>query len=118
MIRNIIGLFVLIAFCACSNQQQPAFSKEESSESKMEIDVSKALFIEFSVKGMTCEGCEMTVTKNINKLEGIAEVIVSHENENAKVLFDSTLTNISELSNAITEAGYTVEGYHNAKKNL
>jgi len=118
MIKKITGLVLLILVLACNSQVKENEGEQVQEEPKMEIDNSKVLYVEFNVKGMTCEGCENAVTKNIEKLEGIAEIDVSHKQEFAKVRYDSTLTNIEALSKAIVDAGYTVEGYQHLNKDI
>jgi len=118
MVKNISGLLVMIIVLACTNQVKENKGEQIQEEPKTEIDASKALYVKFNVKGMTCEGCENAVTKNIEKLEGIGEISISHQNEYAKVLYDSSLTNIDELSNAITESGYSVVGHQELEREL
>lgn len=62
--------------------------------------------VEFTIKGMTCSGCEHHVKTEINKLKGIVEVVVSYEKGNAFVKFDSKQTNIEEIEKAINSTGY------------
>jgi copper chaperone CopZ len=61
---------------------------------------------EFTIKGMTCSGCEHHVKTEISKLKGIVEVVVSYEKGNAIVKFDSKQTSISEIEKAINSTGY------------
>lgn len=62
--------------------------------------------VEFTIKGMTCSGCEHHVKTEISKLKGIVEVVVSYEKGNAIVKFDSKQTNIEEIEKAINSTGY------------
>lgn len=62
--------------------------------------------VEFTIKGMTCSGCEHHVKTEISKLKGIVEVIVSYEKGNAIVRFDNKQTNIEEIEKAINSTGY------------
>jgi len=62
--------------------------------------------VEFTIKGMTCSGCEHHVKTEINKLKGIVEVVVSYDKGNAVVKFDSKQTNIEEIEKAINSTGY------------
>ncbi len=61
---------------------------------------------EFTVKGMTCSGCEHHVKTEISKLKGIVEVQVSYQKGNAIVKFDSKQTSIKEIEKAINSTGY------------
>ena len=62
--------------------------------------------VEFTIKGMTCSGCEHHVKTEISKLKGIVEVMVSYDKGNAVVKFDSKQTNIQEIEKAINSTGY------------
>jgi mercuric ion transport protein len=62
--------------------------------------------VEFTIKGMTCSGCEHHVKTEISKLKGIVEVVVSYDKGNAVVKFDSKKTNIQEIEKAINSTGY------------
>lgn len=62
--------------------------------------------VEFTIKGMTCSGCEHHIKTEISKLKGIVEVVVSYEKGNAIVKFDNKQTNIEEIEKAINSTGY------------
>jgi len=66
--------------------------------------------VHLDVGGMTCEGCEKAIVSSICKLEGIEEASASHTAEEAIIKFDSTRTSIEAISQAIADAGYSVEG--------
>ena len=58
------------------------------------------------VKGMTCGGCVASVERVLRELEGVGNVSVSLESEEAKVEFDSTRIKPEALRAAIEDAGY------------
>lgn len=64
--------------------------------------------VEFKITGMTCTSCSEHVNHEVNKLTGIIHSDVSYENGNAKVEFDSSMTNSSEIEKAINTTGYSV----------
>lgn len=107
-----ILIFAVFALAACNNT---GTSSTDSTTTKMETaapaDMAKVETLEFSVKGMTCEGCENTVMKSVKKLDGIAEVVASHEKETAVVKFDTSLVSTADIEKAITDVGYKVEGF-------
>jgi len=71
-----------------------------------EIKTGDVSQVEFTIKGMTCSGCEHHVKTEISKLKGIVEVVVSYAKGNAIVRFDSKLTSIEEIEKAINSTGY------------
>ena len=67
------------------------------------------------VKGMSCNHCVMTVTKALNKLDGIQNVKV--DLPNGEVSFDNTKAlALDKVEKVITDAGYqVVKQWCNAK---
>lgn len=63
-------------------------------------------FIHIKVTGMTCGGCSSNVTKALNTVNGVVNVIVSLSDANATVDYDEKLTSPEQLKLAIKEAGY------------
>ncbi len=57
------------------------------------------------VEGMTCGGCEATVSAAISRLAGIQEVLVSYEYMSALVQYDSLLVRPSQLVDAVNSVG-------------
>ncbi|MBE2188856.1 MAG: mercuric transport protein MerTP, partial [Candidatus Kapabacteria bacterium] len=72
------------------------------------IDKSNFQTAEFTINGMTCEGCEEEVKHEVNKLNGIVKADVSYQNGNAQIQFDKSKTKINEIENAINSTGYSV----------
>lgn len=95
----IIAAFVLIIF-ACT-PKKPATDKEKA----------QPVFVEANLKieGMTCDHCEASIQKGVEALAGIDSISANHEDSTAYVRFDSTKTNLEEISVAITQRGYKVK---------
>ncbi len=64
---------------------------------------------EIAVKGMTCENCETSITKALEKVEGVKSASVSHKKGKAVVKFDSEKTDLPKIHAAIAKAGFKVE---------
>ena len=58
------------------------------------------------IKGMTCAACVRSIEKAVNKLPGIHQVNVNLATEKAQISYDSRKVKISEIKNAISNAGY------------
>lgn len=80
----------------------------KSEKQVMVVDKSNVQTVEFSIKGMTCAGCEGSVNHQVNKLAGVIKSTASYENGNAIVEFDNSKTNITEIEKAILKTGYVV----------
>jgi mercuric ion transport protein len=66
--------------------------------------------ISFDVEGMTCTGCESSVAKSLENLEGVAQANASHERGKATVSFDKSMVTVREMEEAIESRGYRVKG--------
>lgn len=90
---------ISIVIAACSPKQKPA-DKEETPvmvEMKLKVD------------GMTCDHCEASIATGVNLLAGIDSISANHEDSTAFVRFDSTETNLKEISAAIANRGFEVK---------
>lgn len=74
----------------------------------MLVDKADIQTVEFSISGMTCNGCAEHVKHEVNKLNGIVEVKASYENEHALVEYDKTKTTVTAIEKAINSTGYKV----------
>ena len=73
-------------------------------QAKEETDHIREIMLPIS--GMTCASCAKAVQRAVAKLDGIHEVNVNFATENAKVVYDSSQTRISEIKAAVAKAGY------------
>ena len=106
--KNILPFFlVLVMAFACSGQP----GEKQTAVQPAEVSKENSLTLEFQVHGMTCTGCENTVTKSIQALPGIAEVKASWQDSLTTVTFDKTLTKPEDLKAAIESKGYEVKGW-------
>ncbi|GAA4410506.1 hypothetical protein GCM10023187_35190 [Nibrella viscosa] len=63
---------------------------------------------EFTIKGMTCEGCTEHVNSEIAKVKGVVQYQTSYEKAYTIVKFDNTKTSIDSIAKAINNTGYKV----------
>lgn len=64
--------------------------------------------VTIGVAGMTCDSCVNSVTKALNRVDGVQQVNVSLEKNEANVTFDDTKASETDLKTAIEDAGYDV----------
>ena len=104
LIIILICLTLITAGCPSSG------SKSSGDKTTDKVSISEDLSqIHLDVSGMTCEGCENAIVASIKKLDGIQEASASHTNAEATIVFDSTLTTVSDITRAIVDAGYSVD---------
>ncbi len=61
---------------------------------------------ELKIKGMDCPSCAMNVENAVRKLNGIAKINVDFITGKAAIKYNPSLTNTSEIREAIEKAGY------------
>lgn len=82
-----------MAKCVASRQWLISFRKVKTEEKRMvQGRAAKAVF---SVAGMTCSACAVTVEKAVKRLPGITYAAVDVLNNRALVLFYPTFVNVS-----------------------
>jgi len=64
--------------------------------------------INLNIKGMHCRSCEILVEGELQKIPGIKQVKVNHQNGVAEISYEGQEPKASLLSEAIAKAGYTV----------
>jgi len=62
-----------------------------------------------TVSGMKCGGCEANVSTQLQSLNGVISVQASSKDSEVKVEFDPAQTNVKEITDKITAAGFVVE---------
>ncbi len=62
--------------------------------------------VTLAVRNMYCSACPFTVRSSLEKVPGVAKVIVSYAAKTATVTFDDAKTTLPALIGATTNAGY------------
>lgn len=65
--------------------------------------------ISLKIKGMSCQHCVMSITKALKGLKGVKDVKVSLEKGNAEIDYEDSIVTLSQMKEAVSDAGYTVE---------
>ena len=60
------------------------------------------------IEGMSCGGCAASVERAIKAVAGVQSVAVNLAARNATVVFDPVQADMTQLKQAIEEAGYDV----------
>lgn len=63
---------------------------------------------QFSVTGMTCNGCVESVTRALHAIGGVKTADVSLASGTAAIQFDEQLTSVDEFAQAVRRAGYDI----------
>jgi len=65
--------------------------------------------MKLNTTGLHCRSCSMLVDMTVGDLEGVQEVHTDHAIGVTVVTFDQDVISLSEIVNAIREAGYDAE---------
>lgn len=65
--------------------------------------------VSLTVTGMKCGGCETNVTSKLQAIDGVLSVNASSKDKQVNVEFDAGKTSLDAITEAIVEAGFTVE---------
>ncbi|WP_143962879.1 cation transporter [Litoribacter populi] len=65
--------------------------------------------MEFSVKGMTCSGCEPTVNLQAKQVDGVIQSHTSFDESKAVIIFDPSRTSADEILVALNKTGYRID---------
>lgn len=102
----------LSSFCVVTNALRLNFVKIRKNNKKTEtvktiekenVKMEKTIKIE----GMMCPHCEATVKKTLEELDGVTQVVASHEKGTAVVTLDKNVP-FETLKKAVEDKGYTV----------
>lgn len=109
MKKVLLLLTIAVMFSAC--QSGGSRSSADMTVQDIQVDPENIEFVQISVEGMTCTGCETTVEKGLLSLDGVMEADASHTEKTAVVKFDKTKTSIDEMMSKIEERGYEALGF-------
>lgn len=65
--------------------------------------------VSLTVTGMKCGGCENTIVSKVSAIVGVTAVKASHKDKQVDVEFDPAQTNLDDIEDAISDAGFNVE---------
>lgn len=81
----------------------------------MTEDIKK---VGLKVSGMTCAMCVRTIENSLKSIDGILDVSINLISQKAYVTYNPGITTISDMKNAIEDAGYKYLGMEGEKKDL
>ncbi len=65
----------------------------------------------FTVQGMTCGSCEMSIKTKLLGLDGVTEVAAEHAPGRVEAIHDPTAVTPEQMAAKIEALGFTVEGW-------
>lgn len=109
--KKLVFLLAVSAFVFSCKSAGEKHQSDELSQQEIVVDPANVQFVDISVEGMTCSGCENTVEKSVLSLEGVMEAEASHHEKLTTVKFDKTKVTAEEMMARINEKGYEALEY-------
>lgn len=97
------SLFLLIAIAYCVTSCQ---STSEKTREVVYIKKENIVNRDIQVSGMTCVGCEVTIEEKLLHIKGVVSVKADYNLELVVVDFDSTKTDMDEISQFLETTDY------------
>ena len=105
--RTFLGLVTVFAVLMLSFPSYAhIFYPESEQQAANLVQQQSAKKVEFTVKGMTCSGCEKHVESQVSKLPGVVRVKASYDKSNTVVEFDPSKVTVADLQKSIDSTGY------------
>ena len=79
--------------------------------------LNETSFIEVSIDGMTCTGCEQKIQAGVGRLDGIKTVKASFTEGIALIEYAPAVVDTVKIRDAISGTGYTVKKFKSIAQN-
>ena len=106
----LVGVSIFAAVSIAFPYYSSIFFPSHEQKEVVVVNAADVQTVTFDVKGMTCNGCAAHVETDVNKLPGIISADAAHEKASARVAFDQTKVNLTQIEEAINATGYEVVG--------
>lgn len=77
----------------------------------MSLEPARDHLVVIRIEGMHCHKCEQSIQRSLKRLPGVSEVEVDFPSSQASVLFDPSKVAVSDLMQAVAQAGYKAAGF-------
>ena len=80
-------------------------------ETSKKISGGKALEVSLILEGITCAACVWLNEKHLNSLEGVIDANINYSNHRARVRWDNSKIQLSDILESISRIGYLAHPY-------
>ena len=109
------GLLGIVTVFAILMMSFPLYAKVFYSKPKAQAAIVVApenkQQVKFTIEGMTCQGCEEHINKELAKVSGVIAYKTSYASGSSLVSFDKEKVQVTTIASAINKTGYKVKGY-------
>lgn len=111
--KTFLGIVTVLAFLMMAF---PLYAKMFYPEPKVQAAtvavVANEQQVEFTIVGMTCEGCEEHVNNEVSKVTGVLAYKTSYATRISLVTFDKSKVDVKTIEAAINKTGYKVKSHN------
>ncbi|SRR5690606_38685230 len=113
----LFGLFFTLLISACNNQTKEKEISELQNQAPVSSTISpnttltsdENLIIKIKIPTAVCSSCEKTITKALQKMDGVEKAVVDAEIKIAEVEFNGAKITADEIRKAISNSGYDAD---------
>ncbi len=102
-----VAAIALIAFPYYAN----VFYPKPQTQQNVIVESNNMQSAFFTIKAMTCKGCEAEVNNELHKVAGVVDAQTFYDKGTSIVKYDKSKASVGQLKNAIAQTGYIVTGY-------
>jgi copper chaperone CopZ len=110
--KKIILLLCIVTIGMAACKTNTTDTNTEKATADVIVNPDALIQMDIIVSGMTCTGCENTINSGLTELKGVVDVESSFEVGKTIVTYDSTLTNMDNISKVIADKGYSITAYN------
>ncbi len=106
--KTLLFLLLITAVACQSPQNKNTQSSTLETEQNAALVSEDAVIFDVAVNGMTCTGCEQTITKSVESMDEVQWVKASHLDSMVTVALNISNPDTALVRQKITETGYLV----------
>lgn len=99
--KKILCALAIVGLISCNSGNNKTSENSTTNTEIVETTIN--------IGGLHCENCVASVTKGINSLEGIEDVVVTLSDSTAVVKFDASKLELVAIEKAVEKRGYSVK---------
>ncbi|XP_069747857.1 copper-transporting ATPase 2-like isoform X2 [Narcine bancroftii] len=107
MVQYVATIITIQQVCEAINDMGfEAFLSDQNPLIENRVRFPDEMMVKMKVEGMTCHSCVSSIESKIKKLQGVLQVIVSLNNQEAVIIYQPHAIQPEELQNQINEVGF------------
>lgn len=106
LITGLFTVLLIIGIASCGKSDNQITNKKDGTQTSEVNTTSNHEKAVVQLPTIQCDMCKKTITKALQKVDGVHEIDINIEGKVANVMYDKNKTDFAKIENAITGAGY------------